>query len=144
MFQLLSNVSYASEPLIVSVSLNKTIYNKNEEIIISGIVLDALNQSVSNAIISIQVNDPTNNMIHVSMLNSGSDGKFVDQFVIANGVSGEPYTVYVIASKSGYSDSAPTLANYSVIPEFPKGYTQFLIFAALLMMLIVLKKRGKG
>jgi len=138
----LSEASFAAEPLTVTVSLNKTSYDQQETVMISGTVLDSLNAAVSNAIISIQVNDPSNNLVHVAMVTSGSDGRYVDQFIIGAGMSTGPYTVYVTASKSGYTDITQQ-TNYTVIPEFSEKYLPLLTFGVILAILILLRKKSK-
>ncbi|MEM4246565.1 MAG: carboxypeptidase-like regulatory domain-containing protein [Candidatus Bathyarchaeia archaeon] len=127
-----------ADSLNVSVTLNKQSFSPDETVIISGLVTDSSNRAVPSAIVSIQVNDPNGKMIHIAMVISGADGKFVDQFVVSDGLATGEYKVYVTASKSGYSDTTMQ-ANYTVIPEFQMEDLPALTLIALMTSLLLLK-----
>ncbi|WP_455364145.1 carboxypeptidase-like regulatory domain-containing protein [[Eubacterium] cellulosolvens] len=116
LFSNLIEMINSAESLNLTISINKETFTRGEIVIISGMVSDTNNGGVSNAIISIQVNDPNNKMVHIAMVISGSDGRFSNQFIISSGQLNGQYTVFVTASKSGYPD-ATMHANYTVIPD---------------------------
>jgi hypothetical protein len=126
-----------ADSLEVTIVLNKEEYDKGEIITISGQIQDANGNPVSNAVISIQVNDPDGKMVHIAMKISNQDGEYYDQFIIANNSLNGSYTVFVTGSKSGYSDITRQ-TNYTVIPEFSKLF--FVIFSAFSLMYIINKR----
>jgi hypothetical protein len=94
-----------SEPaLSITVSTDKTQYSPKETVSISGVVRDNQSNSVFGAGVSIQVNDPGNNIVQVQSASSDQSGAYVDTFSLAlNSPQGE-YTVNATASKPGYSN----------------------------------------
>jgi len=91
--------------LMVTVSTNKTQYSPAETVSIVGLVRDNQNNAVFGAGVSIQVNGPGNNLIHVQLVYTDQSGAYSDSFILAaNSVAGQ-YTLYVSASKSGYTNA---------------------------------------
>jgi len=70
------NSSNAAGQLSVIVSTDKQSYGPGELITIDGMVKDETNQAVAFASVSIQVNDPGGNPIHLTSVLSGVDGYF--------------------------------------------------------------------
>ena len=90
--------------LSVTVSTNKTQYSPAETVSISGLVHDNQNNTVFGAGVSILVNGTGNNPIYVQLVYTDQSGAYSDSFILAaNSVAGQ-YTVYVSASKSGYTN----------------------------------------
>jgi len=91
-------------PLSVTVSTNQTQYSPAQNVLISGMVRDNLNNPVLGAGVSIQVNGPSSKLVHVLLVYTNSAGSYSDSFILpADSVAGQ-YTVYVSASKSGYAN----------------------------------------
>ena len=90
--------------LSVTASTNKTQYSPAETVSISGVVHDNQNNTVFGAGVSILVNGTGNNPIYVQLVYTDQSGAYSDSFILAaNSVAGQ-YTVYVSASKSGYTN----------------------------------------
>ncbi len=100
----------------VSVSTDKTQYSPNETVAISGRVLDGQNNTVLDAGISIQVNDPQNSLAHVQLVYSDQLGAYSDSFVLPASAPPGQYTIFVAASKAGYN-TAQAQAQFSVLSQ---------------------------
>jgi len=102
---------------MVTVTTDKQSYGPGELITINGQVLDDFGQGVAFASVSVQVNDPNGNPIHITSILSNIDGTFTDQFTVHAGSVDGGYTVFTTASKPGYMEANNQTA-YMVIPEF--------------------------
>jgi hypothetical protein len=87
-------------------------------VIISGSVVDPANQSIPNAVISIQVNNPQGTSIHVAIRYTDVTGVFQDSFVIPQNSPGGNYTVFLTADKPGYDTARQTLSFTYSTPDF--------------------------
>jgi len=134
------NSSNAAGQLSVIVSTDKQSYGPGELITIDGMVKDETNQAVAFASVSIQVNDPGGNPIHLTSVLSGVDGYFSDQFTVPAGSVDGGYTVFTTATKPGYTEARNQTA-YTVVPEFPVSNMLWLILPALLATLIVMRRK---
>ena len=132
--------SNAAGTLFVSVSADKQSYGPGEMITINGRVSDESQQGVAFADVSIQVNDPNGNPIHMSSKFSGANGTFTDQFTVSSASIDGGYTIFATASKPGYSDASSQTA-YTVIPEFPIVNTIWLILLPILLATLLTRKR---
>lgn len=101
---LLFSAAFAQIEMSITVSTNSPTYNPGEAVTISGVVKDISGIAVPGATISIQVKDPTDQTIHVSMQYSSSDGSYTDNFVLANDSLAGNYGIFAVASKSGFAD----------------------------------------
>ena len=90
------------ESLKVSVKLTHEPQEASKVIIIQGQVLED-SKGVSDALVSIQVNDPRGESIHIALTYSNKTGHFYDEFLL-KGVTPGNYTLYLTASKIGYRD----------------------------------------
>ena len=135
--------SQAASQLFVTVSTDKQSYGPGELITISGKVLDNSQQGVAFASVSIQVNDPNQNPIHIASTISAADGSFTDQFTVPVGSADGGYVAFATASKPGYTD-ASNQAAYTVIPEFPAQSTLWLISIPLLLVALLMRRRKSG
>jgi hypothetical protein len=124
---------------VVTVSLTSQTYNVGETVVITGRVTDSSGLPVSDAIISIQVDDPSGEPSHINLVYSGLDGSYIDQFKIQDKAKLGTYKVYVIASKSGYAD-ARSEATYVVVPEFPPGKTSAITALTFIAALLLASK----
>lgn len=139
--QLLSlSPSNAAGQLSVTVSTDKQSYGPGELITIDGMVRDETSQAVAFVTVSIQVNDPSGNPIHITSVLSGVDGSFSDQFTVPAGSVDGGYTVFTTATKPGYTEASNQTA-YTVIPEFPVSNMLGLILPALFATMIVVKRK---
>jgi hypothetical protein len=140
----LLSASYAGGLLSVNVSTDKQSYGLGEVITITGKISDETTQGVAFASVSIQVNDPNGNPIHLTSVLSGVDGSFGDQFTVPASSADGDYTVFASASKPGYVDASNQTA-YAVIPEFPSMTVLWLIpFSVLLAMLLTRRQESAG
>ncbi len=140
----LLGASYADGMMSVNVSTDKQSYGPGEVISITGRVSDETAQGVAFASVSIQVNDPKGNPVHLTSILSGADGSFSDEFTIPAGSGNGGYTVFATASKPGYTDANSQTA-YAVIPEFQSTAIPWLIpFSILFVMLLIRRERSTG
>ncbi len=104
---LLSDGIAENNELFVSATFSLERIEQEEivSIIIGGRVTDTLNKSISNVAISIQVVDPFGSTNHIALSHSKSDGSFIDQFLLKGDFLPGNYTIYLTASKIGYSDT---------------------------------------
>jgi VCBS repeat-containing protein len=100
---LLFSAAFAQTEMSITVSTNSDTYDPGETVTISGVVKDISGIGVPSATISIQVNDPANHTIHISMQYSGSEGSYTDSFVLADDSLTGNYGVFVTASKLGFA-----------------------------------------
>jgi len=128
----------AAGQLTVAVSTDKQSYETGQLITITGQVLDTNLQGVALATVSIQVNDPNGKTIHIASIISSADGSFTDQFTV--GSSNGSYTVFVSASKTGYTDASAQLV-YAVVPEFSASYMAWLVILPIFLAFLVTRKR---
>jgi len=101
---LLFSFAFAQIEMSITVSTNSTSYNPGETVTISGVIEDASGIAVPAATVSIQVNDPTGQPVHVFSLSSSSDGSYIDSFGLANDALTGDYEVFVAASKLGFAE----------------------------------------
>ena len=90
---------------------------------------------VPYATVSIEVTDPNDNQVHITMTLSESDGSYRDDYKVATHLPEGTYTIYVTASKTGYTDINLT-TTYTVIPEF--GFSSFSLLLLAISFLIIL------
>jgi hypothetical protein len=133
--------SNAVGQLTVTVSTDKQNYGPGELITITGKVFDENLQSVAFASVSIQVNDPNGNPIHITSIVSTTDGSFEDQFTVPEGSTNGGYTVFATASKPGYTDASNQTA-YAVIPEFPISDMLWLMVLPILLAVLLVRRKS--
>lgn len=92
------------EKLKVSVKLTHRSQEDSKIIIIQGQVMED-GKGVSDALISIQVNDPHGGSLHIALTYSNETGHFYDEFLLKGEVVPGNYTLYLTASKMGYEDA---------------------------------------
>jgi hypothetical protein len=66
--------------------------------------------------VSIQVNDPGNNLVHVQLAFSNQSGIYVDLLSLKTNALQGQYTIYATASKSGYGNGQ-SQAQFTVSPQ---------------------------
>ena len=100
--------------LSITVSTDRAGYTPGETVAISGAVRDNQSKPVFGAGVSIQVNDPGNNVVQVQLLSSDQSGSYAETLSLpANSPMGQ-YIVYASASKPGYSNGQ-SQAQFSVL-----------------------------
>lgn len=134
--------SYGANQLSVTVSTDKPSYDPGETVLITGRVLDQSLNGVTLASVSIQVNDPSGNAIHVGWILSMTDGYYEDQFIAQDDSMNGGYSIYVTASKPGYVDSTAQ-AGCIITPEFQVSHVQWLMLLPVLL-LVLAEKRKRG
>lgn len=135
--------SYGANQLSVTVSTDKQSYDPGETVLITGRVLDSSLNGVTRASVSIQVNDPTGNAIHVDWILSTTDGHYEDQFIAQDNSMNGGYNIYVTASKSGYVDAAAQ-AGCIITPEFQVSHVQWLMLLPAILLVLLTEKRKRG
>jgi hypothetical protein len=135
--------SYGANQLSVTVSTDKPSYDPGDAVLITGRVLDQSLNGVALASVSIQVNDPSGNAIHVGWILSTADGYYEDQFIAQNGSMNGGYSIYVTASKPGYVD-ATAQAGCIITPEFQVSHVQWLMLLPVLLLVLLAEKRKRG
>jgi len=101
---LLFSAAFAQNEMSITVSTNSDAYDPGETVMISGVVEDISGIPVPAATVSIQVKDPTEETIYISVQYSSSDGNYTDNFVLADDSLTGSYGVFVAANKPGFSD----------------------------------------
>ena len=136
--------AYGANQLSVTVSTDKPSYDPGDAVLITGSVLDQSLNGVDLASVSIQVNDPSGNAIHVGWILSTTDGYYEDQFIAQDNSMNGGYSIYVTASKPGYVD-ATAQAGCIIAPEFQASHVQWLmLLPALLLLVLLVEKRKRG
>jgi hypothetical protein len=135
--------SYGANQLSVSLSTDKQSYDPGEVVMIAGRVLDQSLNGVVLASVSIQVNDPSGNAIHVGWILSTTDGYYEDQFIAQDNSMNGGYSIYVTASKPGYED-ATAQASCIITPEFQASHLQWLMLLPALLLVLLVGKRERG
>jgi multisubunit Na+/H+ antiporter MnhC subunit len=108
----------AAKKMLILAAINPTQTDQGVTVIISGSVIDPANESIPNAVISIQVNDPQSTSIHVAIRYTDIGGVFQDSFVIPQNSPGGNYTAFLAADKPGYDAARQTL-NFTISnPDF--------------------------
>jgi len=95
--------------MLIQASFNPVQTDEGFEVTIFGRVFEALNQSVSNSVLSIQVVNPQGTSVHVAIAYSGLDGSFQDTFLLPSTSLGGNYTTFLTADKPGYDTAHLTL-----------------------------------
>lgn len=135
--------SYGANQLSVTLSTDKQSYDPGETVSITGRVLDQSLTGVDLASVSIQVNDPSGNAIHVGWILSTTDGYYEDQFIAQNSSMNGGYNIYVTANKPGYVD-ATAQAGCIITPEFQVSHVQWLMLLPFLLLVLLAEKRKRG
>jgi hypothetical protein len=108
----------AQRSMLIQASLNPTQTDRGVSVIIIGRVFETYNQSVANAVISVQVNNPQGTSIHVAIAYSNLAGIFQDSFQISPNSPGGNYTVFLVADKPGYNTAHQNLVFAYSSPDF--------------------------
>ena len=122
----------AQEQLAVTFNVS----NDGEYTHVTGTVVDANQEPVEWAEVSIQVDDPSGETIHLELKYTDQNGEFTDSFKTPEEVNGE-CTIYVSARKTGYENGYAQAA-FTAVPEF--SVTFIVAIAAILLTLLMLKK----
>jgi len=113
-------LTYAAEPLYVSVHVDRAYENGMIMVTLFGEVTRANEAPVTLAAVSVEVSDPYGSSVHIAFLHSANDGSYSDTFELESNHSTGDYTIYVTATKVGYEDAQATLT-------FKIGVTPFSI-----------------
>jgi len=132
--------SNAAEQLQVTVFTGNQTYDAGQLVTISGQVLDENQEGVPFAAISIQANDPGGNPIHVTRVFSSADGTYDDQFTTPLYPVNGGYTIYVMASKPGFTDGS-SQAVCTITPEFPITHVQWLMLLPIILVALLARRR---
>jgi hypothetical protein len=135
--------AYGANQLSVTVSTDKPSYDPGDAVLITGKVLDQSLNGVDLASVSIQVNDPSGNAIHVGWILSTTDGYYEDQFIPQDNSMNGGYSIYVTASKPGYVD-ATAQAGCIITPEFQASHVEWLMLFPFLLLVLLAEKRKRG
>ena len=96
--------------MMIQASFNPVQTDQGYDVVISGRVFDAIsNQSVPNAVLSIQVIDPQGTSVHVAIAYSTQNGLYQDSFLLSSTSLGGNYTAFLVADKPGYDTAHLTL-----------------------------------
>jgi len=115
-----ANASYAQQPrkMLMQASFNPVQTDHGMNVVISGRVFEITNQSIPNAVISIQVTNPQGTSIHVTIAYTDQLGLFRDSFVLPPSSVAGNYTAYLVADKPGYETARLTLSFAYFTPDF--------------------------
>ena len=100
--------------LTVTASTDRAQYSPAEQVTISGTVRDSQGNPVFGAQVSIQVNDPSNNIANVQSVLTDQTGAYQDQFTLRADTPSGQYTVYVTANDPPKYSNAQVQAQFSV------------------------------
>ena len=109
---------YGAKAMSVQAAFNPVQTDQGFEVTISGRIFDTFNQSISNAVVSIQVIGPQGTSVHVAIAYSTQTGQFQDTFLLQSNSPGGNYTTYLVADKPGYDTAHVTLAFVLASPDF--------------------------
>jgi hypothetical protein len=112
---------FAARKMQMQASFNTTQTEGGILVAISGRVFELNNYSVSNAVISIQVNNPQGTSILVTIRYTDLQGIFQDTFLLPPSSSAGNYTAYLVADKPGYDTARLTLTFTYATPDFSIG-----------------------
>ena len=117
---LVGSVTAETKEMLVttSISLERREADEILSISISGRVMGTLNQSISGADVSIQVEDPFGSTVHIALVYSRIDGSYLDQFLLKGDISPGNYSIYLTANKIGYEDTYVEIPFLIVIYDF--------------------------
>ena len=104
---------FAQNSLVLTASTDKAQYAPGETVAISGKVSDNQSNPVAGASVSLQVNDPP---IDILLVVSDQSGSYTDQFTLSNTSQQGVYTIYISASKAGYTTAQQQLT-FTVAPQ---------------------------
>ena len=102
----------------IQASFNPIQMDQGFDVTISGRIFDVSNQSVSNAVLSIQVIDPQGTSVHVAIAYSTETGQFQDRFLLQANSPGGNYTTFIVADKPGFDTAHLTLTFAFASPDF--------------------------
>jgi hypothetical protein len=102
----------------IQASFNPVQTDQGYEVTITGRVFDSYNQSIPNAVLSLQVIDPEGTSVHVSIAYSTQTGQFSDTFLLRSSSPGGNYTTFLVADKPGYDTAHLTLVFTFSSPDF--------------------------
>jgi len=105
----------------IEASVNPTQTDLGIQVLISGRVSEPDNASVSNAVVSIQVNNPEGTSIHVAIAYGNAVGAFQDSFLLESNSPAGNYTAFLVADKPGYNATEVTLPFTILSPDFSIG-----------------------
>lgn len=108
----------AQRKMQIQASFNPTQTDRGILVAISGRVFELNNLSVSNAVISIQVNNPQGTSILVEIKYTNPLGVFQDTFLLAPTSPAGNYTTFLVADKPGYDTARLTLTFTYSTPDF--------------------------
>jgi len=114
----LLSVHAAVEPLYVTVHVDTTIVDTAVALNIRGRVTGLNQSAVALASVSIQVNDPYGNNLHIALVYSDNSGEYSDTFQLQSGRRAINYAIDVTASKFGFQDAYAKLAFSVRTPPF--------------------------
>lgn len=109
---------FAAREMQIQASFNPTQTDRGILVAITGRVFEPNNFSVSNAVISIQVNNPQGTSILVAIKYTTPSGAFQDTFLLPPNSPAGNYTAYLVADKPGYDTAHLTLAFTYSTPDF--------------------------
>jgi hypothetical protein len=133
--------SNAAAQLYVTVFTDNQSYDAGQLVSISGQVVDENLEGVQSASVSIQANDPSGNPIHVAWVLSSANGSYTDQFTTSSNPVNGGYTIYVTASKPGYTDGN-SQAVCTITPEFPISHAPWLMLLPTILVLLLARRRS--
>lgn len=88
--------------MLLEASSNPAQIDRGVSVVIVGRVFDLDNVSISNAIVSIQVNNPQGSSTHVAIAYTNPAGHFEDSFLLPPSSPGGNYTAFLVADKPGF------------------------------------------
>jgi len=116
---------HGARAMSIQASFNPIQTEQGFDVAISGRIFDVSNQSVSNAVLSIQVIDPQGTSVHVAIAYSTETGQFQDSFLLQASSPGGNYTTYLVADKPGYDTAHLTLTFALSSPDFTIATSSF-------------------
>jgi len=102
----------------IQASVNPTQTDLGIQVIISGRVSEPDNSSVSNAVVSIQVDNPEGTSVHVAIAYTDAAGVFQDSVPLASNSPAGNYTAFLVADKPGYTSANVALPFTILSPDF--------------------------
>lgn len=91
--------------LVVTVSTDEEIYEKGDNVEISGYVKLSSGDSVEGATVSLNILDQAGKAVNAAVTQTNGAGRYSDEFLIPSDAADGVYTTYATASLTGYKNS---------------------------------------
>jgi len=101
---MLLSFSLGQPQIEATVETDEQSYLIGDTVYLAGTLTGSSGEPIQHGTVSIQVENPAGEIIHIELVYSDTTGKYIDSFVLVSDTVLGAYTVYITASKAGYAD----------------------------------------